>query len=357
MWSAARLLSGGAGPHLATYGTGADTRLMQSDGGGSAVPSDYWSAESWRKWADPRRFSEDFLVSVGVVLGILASFLTCFGLAIQKTSLCHPSNANVNPWRQPRWIVGLVSIVIGNVLDFVAFGLAPASLLSPLAALSLVWNLFVSSALLGETYDRNDVCSSLLIFLGTGITVVYSSHHEKEYTLEALRQLYRQPRMVWYGILTPTVLGAHYFMANASEGKQGTSWRLIGLVGWCGFAGIMGGQSVLFAKSVVELLKDAFNGDDVFMHPETYLLIVLLISSLLTQITFLNNAMKRYDQLHVLVSRAARASCYRAAPRAPLTPPPPPLRAQPRKRNEIKARLPSKSRAARSPPARRRAEH
>jgi len=239
-------------------------------------------------------------VSLGVVLAIMASFLTCFGLAIQKTSLCMPGNEEVPPWRQPRWVMGFVSLVAGNIIDFMAFGLAPASLLSPLAALSLVWNLFVSSTILEEKYDRNDIIACSLIFVGTSVTVIFSNHHEHEYTLDKLRELYHMPRMYSYAFLTPCLLALHYLMINAAEKSTDLRWRLCGLIGWCGFAGITGGNSVLFAKSTVELLKDAFHGDDVFLHLDTYLIIAMMILCLLTQIHFLNGAMKRYDQLHVL---------------------------------------------------------
>ena len=44
-------------------------------------------------------------------------------------------------YRLPLWVIGFVLIVAGSILDFVAFGLAPQSLLAPLAALTLVWNM------------------------------------------------------------------------------------------------------------------------------------------------------------------------------------------------------------------------
>jgi len=193
-------------------------------------------------------------------------------------------------------------MIVGNIIDFMAFGLAPASLLAPLAALSLVWNLGVSSHVLHEEYDRNDVMAVLLIFIGTGITVLYSSHEEQAYSLDDLMTLYTEPRMKWYYILCPFLLGSHYYATVVGEKYrlEGSMWKLVDLVGWAGFAGMTGGQSILFAKSTVELIKDAAHGQDVFWHIQTYLIIVMLVICLLTQITFLNGAMKRYDQLYVM---------------------------------------------------------
>ncbi|GBG32869.1 Magnesium transporter NIPA2 [Hondaea fermentalgiana] len=245
---------------------------------------------------------ETFFVICGVTLAVAASFLVCLGLALQKVSLCTPGNEHVSPLRQPKWVAGFVCMLLGNILDFFAFGMAPQSLLAPLAALSLVWNLYMSSYMLEESYDRNDINAVALIFLGTAITVIFSNHHEQGYTLDTLRELYRKPRMYVYFIIVPLLLGLHYYLIHyvSERNLQGTFWKLLELTGWCGFAGITGGQSVLFAKSTVELLKDAAQGDDVFLHLDTYLIICAMVACLLTQITFLNGAMKRFDQLYVM---------------------------------------------------------
>mmetsp|Transcript_19283 Transcript_19283/g.33386 ORF Transcript_19283/g.33386 Transcript_19283/m.33386 type:complete len:303 (-) Transcript_19283:19-927(-) len=245
---------------------------------------------------------ETFYVFCGVTLAVAASLLVCLGLALQKVSLCAPGNDHVAPVKQPKWMAGFLCMLLGNILDFIAFGMAPQSLLAPLAALSLVWNLFISSYMLEETYDKNDIHAVALIFFGTAVTVIFSNHREHGYTLEMLRELYRKERMYAYFVIVPLLLMAHYYLIHyvSTRELQGTMWKLVELVGWCGFAGITGGQSVLFAKSTVELLKDAAQGDAVFYDFDTYLIICAMIACLVTQITFLNGAMKRFDQLYVM---------------------------------------------------------
>ncbi len=250
-----------------------------------------------------RLVSEGFLVAVGVTLAALSSLIISFGLNLQKLSLCTPGNEQVTPMRQPRWVAGLVLVVVGSLVDFMAFGLAPQSLLAPLGALSLVWNLFMASYLLNEKYGRTDILAVALIFCGTALTVVFASHVEREFTLEQLKALYHEERMVVYGVVVPMLLALHYSLIYAVD--QGLvrglgMRRALEVIGYAGFAGIAGGQSVLFAKSTVELLKDASHGDDVFKHMETYVIIAMMCGSLLTQITFLNGALKRFDSLLTL---------------------------------------------------------
>ncbi|GBG32871.1 Magnesium transporter NIPA2 [Hondaea fermentalgiana] len=258
----------------------------------------------WSNSLDYRMLSDGFVVAIGVLLAMAASFVTCLGLNLQKYALCLPQNADVNPWRQPRWVMGFLCVLVGSIIDFVAFGLAPQSLLAPLAALSLIWNLGMANYMLDEQHTSTDIKAVCLIFVGTALTVVFANHEEKEYPFETLLALYNEERMAVYGVTVPILLAIHYGMIKIASSPNvpftSQQAKTCEMVGYAGFAGIVGGQSVLFAKSTMELIKDATHGDDVFLHIETYIVIVLMAVCLLTQITFLNGGLKRYDSLFVV---------------------------------------------------------
>lgn len=110
-------------------------------------------------------------------------------------------------YRLPLWIVGFVLIVAGSILDFVAFGLAPQSLLAPLAALTLVWNmvtylcyltvffLILPTQMLAPCFNKEklefkDIVATLVIFAGATLAVVFASHTTPSYTLTMLLTLY-----------------------------------------------------------------------------------------------------------------------------------------------------------------------
>ena len=131
------------------------------------------------------------------------------GIQLQKLSLMqHPDD--VSPWRQVKWVLGFYLIFSGSLIDFLAFGLAPQSLLAPLAALTLIWNIFMSSRFLGETYTRFDIYATATIFFGTVVTIIYADHKEETFTLEELKALYRRTKMVTYSVLMPLFIGTHY---------------------------------------------------------------------------------------------------------------------------------------------------
>lgn len=84
----------------------------------------------------------------GFTIAVVFSFLASVGINLQKKALKQNEAAAVESNKEPApayslplWVVGFILIIVGSVLDFVAFGLAPQSLLAPLAALTLVWNM------------------------------------------------------------------------------------------------------------------------------------------------------------------------------------------------------------------------
>ena len=77
----------------------------------------------------------------GFSIALAFSFLAALGLNLQKLSMnkekALPVSMRRPPIKQPLWAIGLTLITSGSLLDFVAFGMAPQSLLAPLGALSL----------------------------------------------------------------------------------------------------------------------------------------------------------------------------------------------------------------------------
>ncbi|CAH0474535.1 unnamed protein product [Peronospora belbahrii] len=253
---------------------------------------------------------------IGFTIAVVFSFLASVGINLQKKALKQNELA-VEPkpaYRLPLWMLGFVLCVVGSVLDFVAFGLAPQSLLAPLAALTLVWNMMLAPCFNKEKLSRKDIMSTLIIFVGATIAVVFASHTSPSYNLDMLMELYRDPLTIVYFCFVFLALVVNFAAIKMVDGlclmskrhriiQVGTParWATIRLVGYAGLAGTLGGQSVLFAKSLAELLKGVFNGDaSCFVHYQTYLIALALIVCLCLQIKYLNGGLVLYDALSVV---------------------------------------------------------
>ncbi|CAI5700473.1 unnamed protein product [Peronospora effusa] len=253
---------------------------------------------------------------IGFSIAVVFSFLASVGINLQKKALKQNELvAKPKPaYRLPLWTLGFVLCVVGSVLDFVAFGLAPQSLLAPLAALTLVWNMVLAPCFNKEKLSKKDIMSTLIIFAGATISVVFASHTSPSYNLDMLMQLYKDPVTIIYFCVVFLAIVANFVAIKIVDGlclmsrrhriiQVGTParWATIRLVGYAGLAGILGGQSVLFAKSLAELLKGVLHGDaSYFGHYQSYLIALALIVCLCLQIKYLNGGLVHYDALSMV---------------------------------------------------------
>ena len=87
---------------------------------------------------------------------------------------------------------------------------------------------------------------------------------------------------------------------GGSSETEPKDYEMLRIICFGGLAGSFGGCSVLLAKSTAELVKNALfeDGAYAFKHsPVPYIIIVLMICCLLTQITILNKGLSRFNAL------------------------------------------------------------
>jgi hypothetical protein len=76
--------------------------------------------------------------------------------------------------RSPWWWAGIVMMTIGEAGNFLAYGFAPASIVSPLGVVALISNCIIAPFFLKERFRRRDLFG-VLIAVGGAVTVVLSA--------------------------------------------------------------------------------------------------------------------------------------------------------------------------------------
>lgn len=115
---------------------------------------------------------------IGFALVLLASLGICASLNIQK--LVHVRNTDpatgepmANFMTLPLWWVGCVLNALSELLNLAALGWAPATLVTPLGCLTVVFNAIAANVFLGEPWLQRDLLGIFLIFVGV-MCVVWS---------------------------------------------------------------------------------------------------------------------------------------------------------------------------------------
>lgn len=91
------------------------------------------------------------------------------------------------------WWAGFLLMTIGEATNFIAFVFAPASLVTPLGALSVFVTAILSSRFLGERLNLLGKLGCLLCITGSTMVVIHSPKEQEVRSLDALVPMLQEP--------------------------------------------------------------------------------------------------------------------------------------------------------------------
>ncbi|KAH8148039.1 uncharacterized protein LAJ45_07803 [Morchella importuna] len=225
----------------------------------------------------------------------------------------------------PYWWVGFVLMTVGECGNFLAYGFAPASIVSPLGVVALVSNCVIAPVVLKEPLRRRDVVGVVVSILGAvvvvwsaekeetkvGIDVTYNHHNysdtrmRRNYMLserteadglldqlgpdQILEAISQTAFEVYFGITCAMIVALMYLSS-----KYGRKTILIDL----GLVALFGGYTVLSTKGISSLLSSSFY--HIFTYPIAYLFTTILLLTAVLQIKYVNRALQRFDSTQVI---------------------------------------------------------
>lgn len=244
---------------------------------------------------------------IGVLIVSLSALFTNLGINVQK--LAHASMAKTNSAKaffclHPIWALGFALMVFGAIGDFIALGITAQSIVAPLGALTLVFNIPIAGWLHGERITVQGVVGTALIALGSVLTVVSADHHDIKLNIDEIFSLYTTTRFIVYAsIMTPSIAAMWTILVRMkvnsqeffefSPRKLAVFKILIAIL-----SGILGSHSMLFSKFSAELI---LGSDSRIMRNGVFYLTLLLMSLFVVgQIYWLNIGLKRIESIYIV---------------------------------------------------------
>lgn len=192
--------------------------------------------------------------------------------------------------KSPYWWGGIVLMTVGEAGNFLAYGFAPASIVSPLGVVALVSNCIIAPCLLKERFRQRDFCGVMIAVAGAVVIVLSAKQSEdKMGPSDVWAAITRWEFETYLGITA----GLMIILIWASE-RYGEKTILIDL----GLVGLFGGYTALSTKGIASLLSDTLWRALTF--PITYLLVFVLVVTALLQIRYVNRALQRFDSTQVI---------------------------------------------------------
>ncbi|XP_013378882.1 magnesium transporter NIPA2 isoform X2 [Lingula anatina] len=237
-----------------------------------------------------RDFYIGFFLAVSSSIFIGASFiLKKKGLKKLATSGTRAGEGGYGYLKEPLWWLGLILMGTGEAANFTAYAFAPATLVTPLGALSVLVAAVMSSYLLKERLNLLGKIGCLQCILGSTIVVIHSPKEQEVDSMESLAHKLVDPVFITYVAIVFVIAGVLIFYYAP---RHGTTNVLIYIV----ICSVIGSLSVMGCKALGVALTETFSGrKNEFTNWLTYFFIFTVALFVSVQLNYLNKALDIFN--------------------------------------------------------------
>ncbi|XP_065867102.1 probable magnesium transporter NIPA8 isoform X1 [Euphorbia lathyris] len=205
------------------------------------------------------------------------------------------------------WRIGILFFFLGNCLNFISFGYAAQSLLAALGSVQFVSNIAFAYFVLNKMVSVKVLVATAFIVLGNVFLVAYGNHQSPVYTPEQLAEKYSNITFLFYCMILVTVVALHHYIYRRGEILVAYSghdirpyWQMLLPFSYAVVSGAIGSCSVLFAKSLSNLLRLAMSNGYQLHGWFTYSLLLLFFSTAGFWLTRLNEGLSLFDAILIV---------------------------------------------------------
>ncbi|KAI0590243.1 RhaT Permease drug-metabolite transporter (DMT) superfamily [Pyrenophora tritici-repentis] len=231
---------------------------------------------------------------VGLMLAVSSSLAIGASFVITKKGLNasiekHGFNGDGFGYLQnPVWWAGITTMVLGEIFNFAAYAFAPAILVTPLGALSVLIGAVLGSYFLDEQLGLLGKIGCAICLIGSVIIVLHAPPDKEVESVEEILNLALQPGFLFYCAF---VVVFCIVMIYKIAPKYGRKNPLI----YLSICSTSGSVSIMFIKAFGIALKMTFAGNNQFTHPSTYVFVILVVGCILTQMNYFNKALSQFS--------------------------------------------------------------
>ncbi|KAK2491509.1 hypothetical protein MC885_016336 [Smutsia gigantea] len=236
-----------------------------------AVPGNVTS-NNWQE-----RFRHNYSFYIGLGLAFLSSFLIGSSVILKKKGLLRLVASGATR-----------AVAAGEVANFGAYAFAPATVVTPLGALSVLISASLSSYFLGETLNLLGKLGCMICVAGSTVMVIHAPEEEKITTVTAMATKMKDTGYIVFSVLLLVLCLILIFVIAPRHGQRN-------ILVYIAICSVIGSFSVSAVKGLGITIKNFFQGMPVVRHPLPYILSLILALSLSTQVNFLNRALDIFN--------------------------------------------------------------
>nr|XP_004250380.1 probable magnesium transporter NIPA4 isoform X1 [Solanum lycopersicum] len=251
------------------------------------------SSQQSGSFGDPQQISSDNVN--GLCLAISSSLFIGSSFIIKKKGLqkaaasgLRAGSGGYSYLMEPLWWAGMITMIVGEIANFAAYAFAPAVLVTPLGALSIIISAALAHMILGEKLHIFGIVGCVLCVVGSTTIVLHAPQERQIESVKELWDLATEPAFLLYATL---VIVAVVVIIVQYAPKYGQT-HIIAYVGVCSLVGSIGVMSV---QALGIALKLTFSGTNQLLYPQTWIFAVVVVTCVLTQMNYLNKALDTFN--------------------------------------------------------------
>ncbi|KAI9498286.1 magnesium transporter NIPA-domain-containing protein [Zychaea mexicana] len=187
------------------------------------------------------------------------------------------------------WWTGMILMIVGELCNFIAYSFAPAILVTPLGALSVVISAVLSSIFLKERLTFQGKVGCVQCILGSVVIVLHAPEEgTSDTSIENFKHLIVSVGFLVYAGLAVVVSCVLVFFCAPRWGKT----NMLVYISVCS---LIGSLSVAFTQAFGASIIHSITISNQFTNWFIYLILALTIITLVLEVVYLNKALNLFN--------------------------------------------------------------
>ncbi|KAF8404214.1 hypothetical protein HHK36_009097 [Tetracentron sinense] len=256
------------------------------------------AAEGSQSWmASYKGMSSDNIK--GLVLALSSSLFIGASFIVKKKGLKKAGASGIRAGvggysylYEPLWWAGMITMIVGEIANFAAYAFAPAILVTPLGALSIIIRHVEHAALahiiLREKLHVFGILGCVLCVVGSTTIVLHAPQEREIESVKEVWDLATEPAFLLYAAL---VIAAVFILVFQFIPQYGQTHIMV----YIGVCSLVGSLTVMSVKALGIALKLTFSGTNQLIYPQTWAFTIVVITCVITQMNYLNKALDTFN--------------------------------------------------------------
>nr|CAD2138936.1 unnamed protein product [Meloidogyne enterolobii] len=186
------------------------------------------------------------------------------------------------------WWMGVITMGIGEACNFAAYAFAPASLVTPMGALSVLVTAVLSSRMLKERLNLLGKIGCAICLLGSTSIVIHSPKEEEVSSMRELAEKMRDPVFITYVAVVFAITLVFVFYAAPRYGHTN-------ILVYISICSLIGSLSVISVKGLGLAIKESITTKEQFTNWLTWFWLIAVLSCISIQLVYLNKSLDIYN--------------------------------------------------------------